>query len=406
MTKIRIIIFLLTIVVVSSLGYIISLYARGYRFDSKTFRFVPSGLFVVKSTPEAAQIYIDGELETATNANLSLAPGTYDISLKKEGYHPWNKRMLIEKEVVTEVDAHLFKIAPSLSAVTLNTSFQPISSPDTSKIAYAVPASIENVSLEKEGLWIIDTIDLPLGFSRDPRRITNGDLNGANWVWSPDGRQILLSTTTGFYLLDAGSYTPQDKRVNIANKVEAIKKEWEEEREKILTSKLRSMNEEIREIFQNYGQNITFSPDETKILYTVLSDVTIPNDIIKAFPGASTQKQERNLKKDNVYVYDVKEDRNFHITEKTNTLQIGEENPNDQNPKSKLIWFSTSKHLLLSEESKITILDCDGTNRQPVYTGSYINPYAFSTLSTDRLLILTNLGSDSTQANLYSVSIK
>jgi hypothetical protein len=51
-------------------------------------------------------------------------------------------------------------------------------------------------------------------------------------------------------------------------------------------------------------------------------------------------------------------------------------------------------------------MDYDGTNRQEVYSGSYIAPHAFPTVNKERLLILTNLGADSVLPNLYSLSLK
>ena len=96
MTRTRLLIFFLTIFIVATVGYLITLYARGYRFDPTTFRFAPNGLLVIKSNPDGAQIYINGELKTATNATISLPPDTYDVSVRKDGYMPWQKRLTIQ----------------------------------------------------------------------------------------------------------------------------------------------------------------------------------------------------------------------------------------------------------------------------------------------------------------------
>lgn len=101
MTKIRVAIIILTALVVGFGGILASFYARGLRFNWKTFKFSPTGILVIKSDPEAAQVFINAELKTATNATVSLAPGTYDVAVKKEGYLSWYKRLTIEKEVVT-----------------------------------------------------------------------------------------------------------------------------------------------------------------------------------------------------------------------------------------------------------------------------------------------------------------
>jgi hypothetical protein len=406
MTKIRVLILLTTVVIVTGLSYLLSLYARGYRLDSKNLKITPSGILIVKSNPEGAQVLVNNEPKGFTNLNLTLTPEVYDVTVKKEGYTTWNKRITIKKEEVTEVDAQLFRTAPSLSPITFNSCINPTSSNDSTKIAFIVPATIQNIAEEKEGLWIYDNINLPLGFSRDPRRITDGDLKDSNWVWSPNGRELLLITPKGKFLLDTGTFTPQDKRTNISTKADAIIEEWQKEEQKVLDSKIKSLPEKIREIISDYAEDVSFSPDETKILYKARSDFSIPNEIIKPVPGASTQKQERDVKRGKIYVYDIKEDRNFLVVDDSTKLQIGKYTTKDNKATQKISWFPTSRHLIWAKEGKIIIMDYDGTNLQEVYSGSYFAPYAFPTLTNDRILILTNLGADSQEANLYSLSLK
>lgn len=392
MTRLRVLLGLLTLFVVGILGFLVSFYARGYRFDRQTLRFKPSGLLVVKSDPSGAQVFVNGELSTATDTTISLAPGTYDVSIRKEGFHTWNKRLVIEKEVVTEAIASLFRVAPSLSSVTFSGAVSPVLSPDGTRIAYATPPSRED--LEKGGLWIIETVNLPLGFARDPRRVTDGDLTAADWQFSPDGREILVSLGQSVFLLDSSTFTPQARRVNVAARKEIILAEWEEERGTRLSSQIKILPDELVDILERKASSIVFSPDETKILYTASGSATIRENLIKSLPGSSSQKEERDIKNGRTYVYDIKEDRNFLIDEGAAPEAT-----------RRLSWFPTSKHLVLSEAGKITIIDYDGTNKQLVYSGSYVSPHAYPFGSTSRLLILTNLGADSTP-NLYSLTLK
>src|SRR5258706_14247852 len=106
MTKLRLLVFLLTIVVVGTIGTVAIFYAKGYRVNKNTI--TPNGLFVANSDPTGAQLLVNNELKSATNATITLPPGTYDVTIKKDGYIPWNKKIAIEKEVVTEIDASLF----------------------------------------------------------------------------------------------------------------------------------------------------------------------------------------------------------------------------------------------------------------------------------------------------------
>ena len=392
MTRLRVLLGLLTLFVVGILSLLVSLYARGYRFDSQTLRFKPSGLLVVKSDPSGAQVFVNRELSTATDTTISLAPGTYDVSIRKEGFHIWNKRLVIEKEVVTEAFASLFRVAPSLSSVTFSGAVSPVLSADGTRIAYATPPSREDP--EKGGLWIIETVNLPLGFARDPRRVADGDLTAADWQFSPDGREILVSVGQSVFLLDSSTFTPQARRVNVAARKEIILAEWEEERGTRLSSQIKILPDELVDILERKANSIVFSPDETKILYTASGSATIRENLIKSLPGSSSQKEERDIKEGRTYVYDIKEDRNFLIDEGV-VPEVTR----------RLSWFPTSKHLVLSEAGKITIIDYDGTNKQLVYSGSYVSPHAYPFGSTSRLLILTNLGADTTP-NLYSLTLK
>lgn len=402
MTKIRILLFSITLIVVFLVGTIAFMYAKGYRLDSDTNKFTPNGLLVIKSVPDGAQIFINGELKTATNATVSLLPNTYDVSVKKEGFIPWNKRLVIEKEIVTEASAHLFKSAPSLSAITFSGVETIIPSKDLTKIGYLVTG--DSTDTQSHGLWVIENVNLPLGFSRDPKRITDGNLTGSTWIWSSDGRQILLTTLQGSYLLDSGSFTPQSQKINVTAQKSEILDRWDEENDKKTSDLMKKVPEELREIFSTNTQAVVFSPDEEMVLYTASSSASINKELIKPLPGSSTQKEEREIESNKTYVYDLKEDRNYLIDNGDGELVI--EGGYASNAVRRISWYSSSRHLILAEEGKIIIMDHDGTNRQEVYSGSYVFPHAYPTLSLDRLIVLTNLGANESVANLYSLSIK
>lgn len=392
MIKLRIFLFLLTIVVVGILGLFVSYYARGYRLDLKTLRFQPNGILVLKSEPDGASVFINGELKTATNATISLSPGVYDVDIKKEGYLPWGKRLTIEKEIVTQASISLFKNIPSLSPVTFSGAGNPVLSDDGTRIAFQVPFSPDTAA-DKAGLWTIDTFNLPLGFLNDPKRITDGDLTDSSYTFSPDGRQVLLTTSNGIFLLDSGSFTSQGQRVNVAARKTAILAQWQVEKKAKDESLTRALPSELTDILIRRSDTFSFSPDEQMIIYTASTSGTLPENLVKQLPGASTQKQERTVQKDHTYAYDIKEDRNFLIS-------------NEEQSSQAIRWMPDSKHLLYAQTGQVVIMDYDGTNRQVVYSGSYNAPFAFPYSNTTRLLILTNLGGVSASPNLYSLTVK
>jgi len=439
LTFIRLGLVVLTLVIVGSIALGASYYARGYRFDSTTGSVEPNGILVLKSVPDSAQIFINGQLKTATNATIPLPPNTYDITIKKEGFMDWNKRLTIEKEVVTESTAYLFRSAPSLSSMTFSGITTIIPNDDLSKIAYVVPPSSNSLDEDNAGLWVMEILNLPLGFSREPRKVTDGDLTDSSWAWSPDGTQILLTTKTGVYLLQTNTLTLQSKRVNIASTKAQILDNWKTQYQTKLDSDLTLLPDEMQDILRRKAKAISFSPDEKMVLYTASASATIPDHLISALPGSSTQKEDRTIKDNHTYIYDLEEDRNFEIDASPVTLvndwrrflntdtQLVNPTASISSPIKKLLptpkipvstkaipgtqidrsisWFPTSRHVVLSDEGKIVIMDYDGTNRKTVYSGSYVPPYAYPSLNSDSLLILTNLGSDGIP-NLYSLSLR
>lgn len=382
MTKIRIFLTLVTFAVVAVFGWFAILYARGYRLDTKTFKFQPKGILVVKSNPTGAQIFVDRILKGATDSNFSLSPGIYDIDIKKNGYLPWYKRITIEKEAVTQIDILLFKSAPSLAPVTQNGAEEPVASPDMTKIAYA----------DATGLWLIESLSFPIGFSREPKQVTDANLAGAAWEFSPSARQILLTSASNAYLLETGAFTPQTKMINVASKKKEILESWQEQYRDKLALQEKNLPDQLRDILEKKTSNVSFSPDEARILYTASASASLSPDLIPAIPGASTQAQNRTITIDHTYVYDIKEDRNFLV------------DAISPQPNRKIFWLENN-NLVLAEESEVIIMDYDGTNRQTVFSGNYIFPNVFPYINSSKLLILTNLGSSSTP-NLYSLSIK
>ncbi len=398
MTKVRVFVFLLTIIIVGGVGLFVSYYARGYKFDFKTLKFAPNGILVIQSEPTGASVYVDGELKTATNATFSLTPGVYDIEVKKDGYFSWYKRLTIDKEVVTQATVSLFKNAPSLTPLTFSGAVNPIPSDDGTKIAFSVLPGA-GIPTDKIGLWTMDTFTLPLGFSNDPKRIADGDMTGAAYVFSPDARQLLLTTSNGVFLLDSGSFTAQSKRINIASQKEITLKEWLKDKEVKGSSLIKNLPQPVVDLLDRKASEVAFSPDIQMVAYTASVSANLPENLIPPLPGASTQKQERNIRAGSTYVYDIKEDRNFLITDRQVILTGAAK-------AAALRWMPDSKHLLLVEEGRVAVMDYDGTNGQTVYSGSYFAPNAFPFSNATKLLILTNLGAGTATPNMYTLTVK
>lgn len=129
----RLIITALTAVLLAAGTYTAIKFAKGYRPDFKSKEIKGTGLLVVNSLPQGAQVFLNSKLTTATDDTLNLLPGEYLIEIKKDGYIPWQKKLTIEAEVVTQANARLFPAVTSLKPLTFTGAHNATPSPDGQK---------------------------------------------------------------------------------------------------------------------------------------------------------------------------------------------------------------------------------------------------------------------------------
>lgn len=68
----------------------------GFGVDKKTGEVVQNGLLYIDSAPDKANIFIDDvEYKASTNTRISLKAGVYKITLRKDGYRDWNRKVEI-----------------------------------------------------------------------------------------------------------------------------------------------------------------------------------------------------------------------------------------------------------------------------------------------------------------------
>ncbi len=403
--------------------------ARGYRLYFSEGKMKGTGLLVVNSFPTGAQVYVNDTLLTATDNTLNLNPGTYKIKIIKDGYLPWEKNLKLEKELVTQTNTLLFPVAPDLQALTLTGAIDPVPSPDGQKIAYKVASSSAS---SKNGLFILQMSGNPLSFKANIQQIANPqllDIFNTQLVWSPDSSQILAYQTDKnqnilnpvLLEVNKNNLTAQDQTSNLIT----ILDDWEKESQLVIQQRWKKLPEKLQLILEKSADNLYWSPDEKKILYTATDSATIPENLIPPLPASSTQKEERQLKEGGIYVYDLKEDKNFYIT----TTDIKSEKTKEAASSGPLIqkinhlknlyspifnkqvqWFPNSRNLIISKQDKILSKEYDGTNEVTIYAGpmqSVYDGYAFVFPWPDasKLVILTSLNSD-LPPNLYAIKLK
>lgn len=377
------------------------LYGKGYQIflDKGKPGISQTGMLVATSTPDSAQVFIDGHLTTATPNTLNLPPGEYKVEIKLEGYFPWEKKVKIQKEVVTKAQALLFPQAPKLESITANGTENPVIDPSFTKIAYTVASQ----SARKNGIYILDISSRPiLTLKSASTQITDDttDLfSTSNIRWSPDGKQLLATISetergTTTYLLDASSLNTSPK--DITATLSQVEFSWIQEKEEKENARFQALKSNLRKVISENFNILSWSPDETKILYQASTSATIPIIIKPSIIGTNSTPEHRYIEKDSVYIYDMKEDKNYKLNV-----------PSCQsNNKCPLSWFPDSNHLIYVHDKKIDIIEYDSTNQTTIYAGPFIDNYVFPWTNGSRIIILTNLGNPSITPNLYTIGLK
>lgn len=381
---------------------LIIFYGRGYRFGFQQGKpeFSQTGLLAVKSNPDGAQVFINNHLTTATNNTINLTPGNYAVKIYKEGYFPYQKSVSIQKEVVTQVNALLFPTAPKLENITITGVYNPVLDPSLTKIAFtASPSADDN---HKNGVFIFNMASPLLTLQNSASQTADDTLNKfsqSNLVWSPDGKNLMASisaaTQTTNYLLDANSFNQNPS--DITETLDTVTSGWQKEKQDKEKAQIGTLKPILAKNVKDNFKIISWSPDEEKILYSASLSAEIPTIINPPLIGVNSTPEDRNIKKDAVYVYDITEDRNYKILDTT---------PTASDSAFPLSWFPDSGHLISTHDGKIDILDYDGANKTTIYAGAFIDHYVFAWPNGSKIVILTNLGNSSVSPNLYTIGLK
>jgi len=150
-------------------------------------------------------------------------------------------------------------------------------------------------------------------------------------------------------------------------------------------------------------------------MYTATQNLTIPEDLIPPLPSSSTQTETRDIQVDNVYIYDIEEDKNFLISPATpNPSPSPSPTPLEEiknrysaSTTQTIQWYPDSRHFISVTEDKIIISEYDSTNQAVVYAGPFSNSFAYPYPNGSSLVILASLnGGSNLPPNLYSINLK
>lgn len=340
--------------------------AKGYTFSTKEKRIVGTGILTVSSEPDAASVYLDGHLTTATDATISsLPPQTYQVKVVKEGFIPWERKVDVKEGLVTDLKVTLFPSLPTIYPLTFNGVRNPVLSPDGSKLAFVVPAG------KKAGVWVwTQTSNQPIAFVRSaqPHQIAQSlstDYSEASLKWSPDSKQVVATVGESNFLLDSDNLNADPR--DITPILGATVKGWEDDAKakdeaRILTIK----DSNFRKIASDSAE-IDWAPDETK--FRVGEKVYDLEE--KSLNGSSSKKS-----------YDLPAAKSH-------------------------IWLPDSRHIILVEEGMISVVDYDGTNKAIIYAGKFEDGFVFPWLDSSRIVVISSFPTPTaSEPNLYGINLR
>ncbi|PIR99064.1 hypothetical protein COT87_01435 [Candidatus Collierbacteria bacterium CG10_big_fil_rev_8_21_14_0_10_44_9] len=456
----RFLIFLATFIFITGGTFLVIRYAQGYR-PTKTGTIRGTGLLSASSFPTAAEVYINGKFTTATDNTLNLNPGTYDIEIKKDGYFTWSKKIQIVAELVTETNAQLFPTSPSLEPLTYTGALMPVPAPDGTKLAFTVASAS---AVAKNGLYVQELNSSPISLNKTARQIArteaNYDYPTSSYTWSPNGSELLVAFPSGAHiLLNTNQFNDLATLKDVTVRLPQILSEWELELAQQERVQLLKLPDFMASIATSSATNLYFSPDGKRLLYQAIADLDIPTDLVPILPSSSTQVENRDLKAGFWYVYDLKEDKNFLISEGKISIRQkltpneakGEVGsfvatkltllPNFQDPiPAELIsspsafrslqngvtpfdsislfnsqysaisvgniqWYPNSNHLLITTENGIDLIEYDATNRFTVYGGPMDKTIVYPWPDGSRIITRLTFSED-TIPNLYTIKLK
>lgn len=162
-------------------------YAIGFRLGSQAQRPSPVGAVMVESSPRRADVTLNEQLVGRTPRAISgLWPGQVTVAVRREGYIPWEKRVVVEPMLVTELRAvRLWPVAPARQVVSRSVGRYAVS---PNRRLLAVQVGPQQVAVyDDEGEIVVPPL-------------ATGDLI-QDLRFSADGVYVLLITTAGDLLV-------------------------------------------------------------------------------------------------------------------------------------------------------------------------------------------------------------
>jgi hypothetical protein len=178
-------------------------YSLGYKIDYREFKIYKTGIISIRSNPSGAVVHINGRIfQDLTPARLEdLKPGKYNIEVRKEGYNPWNKELVVRPNMVTKAeDIVLFPLSKDITKI-VNKDFS----------GFAISGNNYLYCMTSSGFYR-SNLDGTNLVRMSPFGDWPGDIKGI--IFSPDGEKLIYYNEHYIWVIFLRSYQA-DKPVRI-----------------------------------------------------------------------------------------------------------------------------------------------------------------------------------------------
>ena len=385
----RVLLFFLTLFFLVTATIAVTLWAKGYSLSPKAgrsgYELEKSGMILAKSLPDGAKIFVDDKLVSATNATVSgLKGGKHRVRLEKEGFISWEKELDVPEELVLEIDAVLIPLTPELKPLTQTGARFPVISSDRSRVFYLAEKS------DPSGVWYLPLAGGSAWFnlSRTTPRLLIADRIKAQSLLpkvsfsaaekisvSPDDSEILLRMSPSiYYIVNLGADNTETAVATTS--AEPTFKRWQKIDEVNRTAAVGKTKRGEAFIKTALEPTTVASPDGKRYLYR--------------------QKNGKSVE--------------FHVRDLTEPLAVGDREDYltftaEEKALPKVFWYSDSRHLILLEDSTISIISIDGSNKTKIYSGNPLAGDIYPTPDGSKLIILTSFNPEAS-GDLYSIRVR
>lgn len=389
---------------------LIVFYATGVSYDFQNGRPVKTGILVANTDPSNASIYLDGKLAgTSPLKERFISPGEHLVSIQKDGYFPWEKRLEIKPGKVTWITSEienviLLKQNPKENVIAQNVLDFAFAG---NNLFYLSPGSIA----------VVD------GENFDESKITSVPKDLTQILPSPDGTKVLIYGVGGKFLFDSNSHKITDitqlitegalnlftnnNELLILESRKLSNLDWDNGTKTLITEQALAFTSSDNGIYllklDGDKYNLIYLPRLNDISRSQILQTGIPN--FKSAELLVTEKKEVYIKGDNI-VYKVNEELT-KITENVEKWQYHPENNTILfSSQSELSWYNSDSgsiklitrqskplrspwlsnaigYAFFSDEHNLTALELDNRGQQNQYNIAHISNLSKIWLDSD-----------------------